>query len=282
MTRPKRPRRRWTLSAAAATVLAALIAAVAVVVSGDSGGDGPNTTTSSQTDNSNCKGTTVSGSNNKLDCRRTTTQQQEPQAEIKGQSIPVECRPEGETIELRAATSIEVHVWCSEVMIRKLVQTKLKVWASNATKSPLDVSLPRWALLVPGSAAAKRWSAPPGKSWPRPTVLHLPEGTVTAIPANPDGEAEVLGQIDGATNYSFATHWKKQVLAPRETWHPPQRDASGQRYGDGTLVFYVPLIRRGKNVYEPTIYGLARMNGKKVVALCPVGRWGKRVSAEKF
>lgn len=261
-------------------MLAALIAAVAAVLvaeGGDEGADGEDV----------CNDAAVAGSHNTLNCD-TTIKRGSPRERtvLKGQPIPVECKPEGESVVLRASATLEVHVWCSELMpVRQLVQTKLKVWMSNPSSSPtVDVSLARWRLLVPGAAAARRWSPPPGERWPRPRVIRLPQGPVTAIPANPDGAAEPLGALPGgAVNYSFATHWKKRVLAPGETWRPPLRErATGARHLDGTLVFYVPLLRRGRALYEPRIYGLARMRGKKVLTLCPRGRWGRRVSAESF
>jgi hypothetical protein len=264
-------------SGIAAIIAAAVGAAVLLITHG--GSDGAGSTVAA------CNGTTITGSSNRINCSPTIKQRSpQEQTRLKGQSIPVTCNPEGESAVLQTAATVEVHVWCSELMpVRKLVQTKLKVWASNRTKRPRDVSLRRWYLLVPGDDAAHYWSPPPGRQWPRPMVVDLPDGKVTAIPANPDGEAEDLGAISGGRNLSFATHWKKRYLAPGETWHPPRRDRrTGNRYLDGTLVFYVPLVRRRGKFYQPIIYGLARMRGRKVLTLCPKGRWGRRVSSEKF
>jgi hypothetical protein len=168
--------------------------------------------------------------------------------------------------------------------VRHLVQAKLKVWASNPTESRVSVALSSFYLLVPGKAAARQWSPPPGEQWPGPRVISLADGKITAIPANPDGEAEYLGPAPGGgANYSFATHWRKQSLKPHETWHPPLIDkASGEPYPDGTLVFYLPLVRSNGELHQPAIYGLAQMRHGEIISLCPIGRWGKRVSAERF
>jgi hypothetical protein len=100
-------------------------------------------------------------------------------------------------------------------------------------------------------------------------VLRLPEGPVTAIPANPDGAAEEIGN-----EFNFATHWKKTRLEPGEDWRPPLLNPDGTRYLDGTLVFYVPLVHRDGRLYGPTLLGLARVHGRKVLAICPIGRVG--------
>jgi hypothetical protein len=262
-------------------VVAAVIAGLVALYSG---GSKPPKFTQSAIGVSACNGTTVSGSHNRVNCASTVTSTgTQPTTTVKGLPIPVQCHPQGESVVQQAAASIEVHVWCSELLtLRNLVQTKLKVWVSNPGHHGVNVSLAHWALLVPGATAAREWSSPPGTHWRHPEVLHLPEGTVTAISANPDGAAEVLGQVSGGVNYSFATHWKKQQLAPDEIWHTPLRTSSGERYPDGTLVFYVPLLRRHKTLYEPNIYGLALLNDGHIASLCPLGRWGPRVSAEDF
>lgn len=287
MSQPRRGhhKRRWAIFASVSTIIAALVTA-GVAFRGSDSSSSPSTTASNGATSgvSVCNGTTITGSDNRVTCRPNVFGNAGgPQIDLKGQSIPVTCRPEGESVVRQAQATLEVHVWCSELLgLRNLVQTKVKVWASNAATGNLDVSLQRWFLLIPGSRAAREWSPPPGKRWARPSVIQLPRGSVTAIPANPNNDAEVLGPIPGGVNYSFATHWQKEYLAPNETWRPPLLDVNGQRYTDGTLVFYVPLRRHGGNLYEPQIYGLARMRDGKILTLCPVGRWGKRVSAEKF
>jgi hypothetical protein len=231
-------------------------------------------------------GSTISGSGNKITCAVTVQPRATPPAQptiaLGGLNVPVTCHPEGESLKLQASLSVEVHVWCSELALRRLVQTKLKVWADNQTGNPVDVSLARWFLIVPGTQAVRTWSAPPGQSWPQPFVLRLPRGSVTAIPANPDNTAEVLGVIRGGVNDTFATHWQKHTLASGEVWHPPARNPDGSRYLDGTLVFYVPLIRQNGSLYEPRIIGLARIEHDTILTLCPISRWGPRVSAESF
>jgi hypothetical protein len=184
---------------------------------------------------------------------------------------------------LQAATTVEVHVWCSQLLNRRhLVQTKVKVWASNPGNRAVDVRLSQWYLLVPGISPMRDWSPAPGRQWPRPHVLNLPRGPVTAIPANPSGDAEDLGPLSGGESFSFATRWTKQYLGAHETWHTPLLDQSGNKYPDGTLVFYVPLRRRSDQYLDPVIIGLARMQNGRLLSLCPIGRWGPRVSAQRF
>jgi hypothetical protein len=279
-----RPKRRWVLSGGLATIIAAIIAAAATLHGGSS--NAPVTTTNGGSDSvSACNGTSVSGSNNTVNCapKVATTPSGLPQVDLKGVHIPVVCHPEGESIVLQMQETLKVHVWCSELLgLRHLVETKLKVWGSNPSTARLDVSLRTWFLLVPGSSAAQEWSAPPGQHWTRPRVIRLPGGDVTAIPANPENAAEEIGPIPGGIDYSFATHWTKEFLAPHELWQPPLVTSTGQRDLDGTLVFYVPLPREGRHYVEPIIYGLARMSNGKILTLCPIGSWGRRVSAEAF
>ena len=275
--RRRSPRqRRFRIGIAAATIVAALIGAVALVVTEDDSGPLVDRG-GSKADASSCENASIVGENIDVDCSARAAAGAKGESVVQGALIPVECSPAAEALRLKSAMTIEVRVWCSQAMLRRdAVETKLKVWAHNPTAEPVDVSLEGWYLLVPGASSARRWSAPAG--YRRPKILSLPEGRVTAIPANPDGAAE---QIIG-DEYNFATHWSKTQLEPGEHWQPPRFNPDGSRYLDGTLVFYVPLVHRHGDLYAPRVLGLARVAGKKVLAICPIGRWGPRVSASAF
>jgi hypothetical protein len=291
-------RRPGKIDLGVATVVGSVLALVGVIaVALLSSGNSANSTTpkagsparqqSASGPSAQCaNGSKISGSGNTISCAVTVqpgpSKPAQPTIGLGGLNIPVTCHPEGESAQLQASLSLEVHVWCSELALRRLVQAKLKVWADNQTGKTVNVSLDRWFLLVPGTQAVRTWSAPPGRRWPQPFVLRLPRGSVTAIPANPDNAAEVLSTTAGDVNDTFATHWQKQTLAPGEVWHPRLRNRDRSRYLDGTLVFYVPLIRRNGNLYEPQIIGLARIEHDTILTLCPISRWGPRVSAESF
>lgn len=269
-------RKRSVRLGAAATIIAAVIGAIALFLTKEDGPEAIADRGSAISKASTCEGTSIVGENIDIDCSAAAEARSDGSSQIRGTPVPVECSPAAESLQLRSAMTVEVRVWCSQVMApRESVEMKMKVWARNPTANPVDVSLDRWYLLVPGTSAKKHWSAPP--EYPEPKVLMLEKGPVTAIPANPDGAAEDIG---GAFN--FATHWKKARLEPGENWRPPLRNPDGTRHLDGTLVFYIPLQHRDGKLYGPRVLGLARVQGRKVVAICPIGRWGRRVSASAF
>jgi len=111
-----------------------------------------------------------------------------------------------------------------------------------------------------------------------------------AISANVDGAAEAIPGTGGGT---FATHWSHTSLEPGQTSLRPrkayyrltyrERDGTLKRirfnHNEDDLVFYVPqsTVNRDRN-----LLGLVYHDGNRMIAICPQGQWGPKVSPLDF
>jgi hypothetical protein len=185
---------------------------------------------------------------------------------------------------------MKVLMWCAPEAVRGQYEYKLKVSIKNTGTSVLDIRPERFKL-VWRTLNPQRWSPPPGGAYGPPKKVLFRERKYWMISANLDGAAEAIPGANGAT---FATHWDHSALGPGETsLRPRSGNHSTLRYRerDGTLrtirfnhkeddlVFYVPArtVNRDHN-----FLGLAYYNGDRIIALCPQGQWGPKVSPLDF
>lgn len=269
-------------------VIAAVGAVAAAIASGifeqGGGSEPPPSQSSSVTGDCN-----VVGSGNTVENCGSPKPQPGPEPQppnILGEKIPLNCVPPGERFSASHALEITVRLWCAQrlqnlLRDRRLVQTKLKLGVENHTRKAVDISSNRWFLLLPGATPGRRWSGKPGSGWPGPRLIRFQGERVTAIPANPNDEGEVIERTPRFINYTFETHWHTGTVAPGGRFWPPIALNEPPSARDGVLVFYVPLGGSRRN-RSPTVLGLALVQGSHVVAFCPRGRWRRQVSAETF
>jgi len=270
-------------------VVLALGAVAAALVSGLLGGSTSSSPKTSQrqsgSSTGSCSANNVNGNGNTFNCPPPKDGQEPVAPGILGERIPLNCVPPGERPAGTQAIEVTVRLWCAQrlqalLRDRRLVQTKVKLGIVNRTNRALAVDVKRWFLLTPGTKALHQWSGKPGAGWPRPRLVRFQGRQVTAIPANPAGQAELIEATPTFENFTFATHWHTSRVPGRSTFWP-KTDRREPKARDGVLVFYVPLAGHKRN-RSPTVLGLALMDGPRVVAFCPKGRWGKEVSAEVF
>lgn len=236
-----------------------------------------------------CGNNTVQGSGNTFNCPGTPapvpTQTPEPSTVPEGAPLPESCTTTGEQFTAAPAVTVTVRRYCAQrlsgrLAARKALQAKMLVTVVNRRDRPLSIALDRWVLLVRGTAARSRWRGSPAAT-ARPRRLRYSGMTVSALPANPHRDAEVQDDLGGGLlNYTFASWWTTQSVAPSSTFRPTIRPGSSDR--DGILVFYVPLAGKRRRS-SPDVVGLALLDDRgNVAAFCARGRWKRRVSAESF
>lgn len=161
--------------------------------------------------------------------------------------------------------------WCGNPAVRGQAQLKLQVRVHNSGKRRLDLDPTHIRLVVLGFNRA-RWSPPRigGRTTDRPIRTRYRGRRVWAIPPN----AERAYDRASGGYATFATHWNAPSLAPGRTFEPRDHET-------GAVVFYVPMGRKDPTRLDGVV-GLAYVDGRDIVVLCPPDRWGKRVPEGSF
>lgn len=163
---------------------------------------------------------------------------------------------------------IWVHVlkWCDGPRVRGQSELKLQVSIKNSGKRPLSITRTHVRLLV--RRFNRRMWSPPRDGSPtieRPFKTSYQGRKVWAIPPNAEGSWD-------KKYASFATHWHGTTLAPGESFKPINHKR-------GDVVFYIPS--RHKYIMHGVV-GLAYVDGRDVIALCPPWRWDHKIPAGDF
>jgi hypothetical protein len=164
---------------------------------------------------------------------------------------------------------IRVVKWCGVSAVRGQVQLKVQVQIHNSGRRTLDISRGHLRLIVTPFARTK-WS-PPRNGPPttdRPFKTTYAGRRVWAIPPNADAAADPIPHK--SREFTFATHWGGSRLGPGQTFRPHHH------YGD--LVFFLPSTSFGARAGK-SVLGLAYVDGRDIIVLCPEKGWPDPVPA---
>ncbi len=168
---------------------------------------------------------------------------------------------------------IKVVRWCALTAPRRQWQLKFQVRIKNIGRRTLDISLPNIRLVMTHFNRA-RWSPPRRASAGAPYKATYKGQRVWFVPPNAEGAAEAYPPPAG--NFTFATHWNQTSLAPGKTSATVYRRK-------GSVVFYLPRsANQTRSEQLDGVVGIAYVDGRRVLALCPPGRWGPKVPAGEF
>jgi hypothetical protein len=166
---------------------------------------------------------------------------------------------------------IRVRRWCALPAVRRQAQYKLQVKIHNSSSRTLDISRPHIRLIVK-HFKRRQWT-PPRIGAPtreRPFRTRYNGRRVWAIPPN----AERAYDVKSRNEWTFATHWNAYSLRPGRTFRP-------RRHKRGAAVFYLPYGGNRARTLRG-VMGLAYVDGRDIIVMCPKRRWGPKVPAGSF
>lgn len=269
--------------AAIAVVIAAAIGAAAMLLDRDStpGGNGSRSARGAGDNVKTCVGggAIVEGD---VNCTQSETQRAPHAAPSTADAGCGLARAGADRVALR----LRVLMWCAPKSVRGQYEYVLKVAIENTGKVPIDIGAERFVLLW--RTLSGEWTPSPGGAYGSPRKFRFLGRDYWGIPANVNGTAET--RPDGAI--TFATEWPHVELGPGERTLKIRSTSERLPYvqngvrrtirynaDEDDLVFYVPqqTVNRDRN-----FLGLAYVNGRRVVALCPQERWGPKLSPGFF
>jgi hypothetical protein len=171
---------------------------------------------------------------------------------------------------------VRVVKWCGIPGVRGQALVKLQIRVQNIGRRPLDLSRGNFRLIM-RHFDRRRWTPPrhgPATT-DRPFVTAHQGKRVWAVPPNADSAYDTTS--DGG--WTFASHWNTGgQLAPGESFVPINRSPR-HGSGRGSVVFYIPLERNHRRTVRGVL-GLAYVQGRDILVLCPRQHWGPRVHAD--
>lgn len=169
---------------------------------------------------------------------------------------------------------IHVTKWCIVPGVRRQSQLKVQMRIHNQSDRRLYIGQDRIRVIL-RSFDPDDWSpasiGQPTLDRPVQTTYH--GESVWAVPANADGAYDVFPNKPEPTH---ATHWPESQLGPKGTLNPHFH------YGD--LVYHLPIPHPKPPGWDAihNVVGIAFVNGRDIIALCPPDSWGEHAEAGIF
>jgi hypothetical protein len=191
-----------------------------------------------------------------------------PTATASGNGCESEHNPQG--IQLW----IHVTKWCIVPGVRQQAQLKVQMRIHNQSDRRLYIGQDRIRVIL-REFDPDRWS-PPQYGQPtldRPVQTTYRGESVWAVPANADGAYDIFHNKPEPTH---ATHWPESQLGPKQTLNP--------HYHYGDLVYHLPIPHPKPPGWDAihNVVGIAFVNGRDIIALCPPEAWGEHAPAGTF